>query len=321
MNSKSLKLFAVLSLLSTNFALPPAAAAQVDPTADNALTCALIYGYLGDKGPAYEQLVSKTAELSNRSVSDVRTDLAAREPRLVAAVAAGQLDPAIFDNLVVNACPKTYGVSPARPAPAQRASVAPSRPAGPAPLQCAGIYRWLDAKYPSNTWGTTWAGDEMVRRAASAAGLSYAEMDRQVGSYSPSTASVGAQLDLAVQCQTAFDTPVPPGAVIAAAKFGDRPGIARGRNHYCTALSNDFDKNFPDISSVESSIGRNPQSAMNGVLQMLKSLEWYLDAMGNAACPAEFVEPRVEAFGELSSRATNALNQAKQRLEREGPWW
>lgn len=321
MRLKSLmRLLAPVVVSAMLFPAAPALA-QVEPTADNALTCALIYGYIGDRGPAYQQLVTTAARLGQRSESDVRADLAAREPRLDAAVSDGRIELASFDSLVSNACPKTFGVAAATRGGAAAARTPVAVVTGPDPVQCAGIYRWLDAKYPPNAWGSTWAGDEMVRRAASAAGMSYADMDRRVGSYSPGTTSVSAQLDLAVQCQTAFDTPVPPGAVLAAAQNGDRPGIARGRNHYCTALSNDYDKNFPDISSIEWAIANNPQSAGDRVLKVMDTLKWYLDAMGNADCPAEFVEPRVNAFGEFTNRATNAVNQAKQRLEREGPWW
>lgn len=307
-------------VLSALVSSPPAAA-QVEPTADAAITCALVYAYLGDRGSAYEQLVTTAAETGKRTVGEVRADLAERAPRLAAGVADGRLEVSSLDRMGDDICPKTFGVAAAKRGTATVASASSNTLPRPDPLQCAGIYRWLDARYPSNTWGTTWAGDEMVRRAAGAAGLSYAEMDRRAGSFSPSTAATAAQLDLAVQCQTEFDTPVPPGAVLAAAKFGDRPGIARGRVNYCTALGNDYDKNFPDISSIEQAIANNPQSAGDRVLQLMNSLNWYLGAMEKADCPADIAEPRFAAFQELTSRSTRAVQQAKQRLEREGPWW
>lgn len=316
MHFRLLTPIAALAFLLGSLLSPAPALAQVEPSAGNALTCALIYSYVGDRGPAYEQLVAKAAQLSQRSISDVRADLAAREQLLIAAVSEGRLDISGYDRLVSITCPDTFGVTPATRGATMQAGTS----SGPEPLQCAGIYRWLDVQYPINTWRSTWAGDEMVRRAASATGLNYAEVDRRVGSYSPSTASVGAQLDFAVQCQAAFDVPVPPGAVMAAAQHGDRPGIARGRNHYCTSLSNDFDKDFPDISSVERAISNDPQGAGNRALDIMNGLNWTLGAMGKAQCPAEFVKPRVAAFEELVTRSTNAARQAQQRLQQDESW-
>jgi hypothetical protein len=43
--------------------------------------------------------------------------------------------------------------------------------------------------------------------------------------------------------------------------------------------------------------------------------------MDKAQCPSRFTQPRVERFEELSRRATAALNAAKSRMQREGPWW
>ncbi len=313
----SVPFLALSILLAALFPAAPAAA-QLEPNAENAITCALIYSFLGDTGPAYDGLVAKAAALGGRSIDAVRTDLAARGPRLAAAAADGRIDPASLVSPASNGCPQSFGVAPAI---RRAASAAVAAPARPDPYQCAGLFRWLDARYPSNTWGTTWAGDEMVRRAASAAGVDYDTMDRRAGGFAPDTSEPGPLLDRAVQCQAGYDTPVPPGAVIAAAEHGDRPGIERGRNSYCKALSNDFDKRFPDVASVEAAIARNPQFGMNRTLAVMKELQWPLDAMGKAGCPAAFGEPRVAAFEDFTTRATAAAKSAKQRLEREGQWW
>lgn len=314
--------FAPLAALSLLFAalLPAApAAAQIPASADNALTCAMIYAYVGDTGPAYERLVAKAAELSKRSVADVRADLAQRGTRLSAAVADGRLNASDFDNLVAQACPEAFGVAPARPGAS--ASVAASRSGQPDPVRCAGLFRWFDSTWQPNAWGSTWAGDEMVRRAAAASGVTYETMERQASGFSRGGQSVPALLDEAVACQQAYDTPVPPGAVIAATESGDRPGIDRGRVHYCKALGKSFDNEFPDISSYEDAIARHPPSGMNQALEKMKSLQWYLNAMEKALCPAEIGQPRVDAFKAFAERSTAATNAAKSRLQREGRWW
>ncbi|NCU13075.1 MAG: hypothetical protein GXC70_13130 [Sphingomonadaceae bacterium] len=103
--------------LAATLLAPAPAMAQVEPTFENAVSCALIYRYLGDRGPAYEQLVAKTAQIGGQTVADIRTELDEREPRLLAGIADGRLDPASFDSVVANACPKTFGVAPATPPP------------------------------------------------------------------------------------------------------------------------------------------------------------------------------------------------------------
>lgn len=314
------RLLPALSLLAAALAFPSAAAAQVDPSADNAITCASIYRYLGDRGPGYELMAAKNAALTGRSIDAVKADLDQREPRLQAGIADGRLKHEDMVSLAAGACPKTFGVAPASPGITAAARTSP-QPVRPDPVQCAGLYRWFDDKYPANAWGTTWAGDEMVRRAASAAGQDYDTMNSRANAFSPATNASGPLLDQAVACQQAYDVSVPPGAVIAAAQNGDRPGIERGRNAWCKALSNDFDSRFPDISSVEYAIAQNPPSGMNRALETLKSLQWYLDSMGKAGCPGGFVDERMDAFEQLSTRATNAVNQAKQRVQREGKWW
>lgn len=314
-------LLAPLAGLSLFAALlsPTPAAAQVPPTAENAITCATIYRYLGDTGPAYEQLAAKNAALTGRSIADVKAELDQREPRLRAGVADGRLKASDMDSLGAGACPQTFGVAPAKRGASMAASGTPADL--PDPRQCAGLFRWLDAKYPVNAWGSTWAGDEMVRRAASRLGMSYDALERQMGNYAPTTDAPAVLLDLAVRCQNAYDTPVPPGAVVAAAQHGDRPGIDRGRNHYCQALSNDFDSNFPDVASVEQAILRNPPWGMEQTTKTLEKLQYSFKKMEEAQCPASFAQPRFDAFQNLTSRAAAAIQQAKARLEREGKWW
>jgi len=314
------RFFAVLSLcLSMILPSAPASAQVVDQTFDNAIACALVYRYLGDRGPAYEQLVAKTAQIGGRSVAAIRAELDEREPRLAQGIADGKLDADTLSGLAAKACPNSFGVAPA--APAARIATTGGSSGRPDPYQCAGLFRWLDAKFPSNTWGTTWAGDQMVERAAAALGLSTAALDGRLGSFTPSTGVVATLLDKAVQCQNAYDTPVPPGAVIAAAKYGDRPGVDRGRNQYCQALANDFDRNFPDIGSVERAIAFNPPSGMDQSSKTLENLQYYFKRMDEAQCPVGFTQSRVDAFNELADRATAAIKQAQTRLEREGKWW
>ncbi len=309
----------ILSLLAAAIALPSAAAAQVDPTAENAITCASIYCYLGDRGPAYERLAAKNAELTGRSLEAVKTDLDERDPRLRAGIADGRLQDADMVRLGAGACPQTFGVAPASRSAAPVATS--SQPARPDPVRCAGIYRWLDSKYPPTSWGTTWAGDEMVRRAARATGLDYDTVNNRARSLSFATSEMGPLLDQAVECQQAYDSEVPPGAVIAATQHGDRPGIERGRTSWCRALASDFDRGFPDVASVERAIARHPPSASEQALETMKSLQWYLDSMGKAGCPSGFWEERMAAFEQFSTRATNAVRQAKQRAQNEGKWW
>ncbi len=313
--------FLALSLFFSALFAPAPASAAIEQTADNANTCALLYLHFGDTGPGYERLVARSAELSGRTVPAVRTDLAERKIRLEAAIREGRIDPAMFDDLATRACPEGFGIAPV----VKRGSTVASAPSGnsgrPDPAMCAGLFRWLDARYPSNTWGTTWAGDEMVRRGASAAGLSYEALDRQVGNFAPSTDNPATLLDQAVRCQDAYDTPVPPGAVIAAAQHGDRPGIERGRISYCQALGNDFDSKFPSIENIEWAIARHPPSGIDQAMAAMKSLQWHFKMMDKANCPDSITAPRVARFEELTTRATNATNQAKARLEREGKWW
>lgn len=308
---------ALAALAATLFSAP--AAAQIQPDYSNAVTCALIYRYLGDRGPAYDRLVAKSAELGGRTEADIRADLDAREPRLVAAIADGRLQAATMADLGADACPKTFAVAPARPRAPANAPAAPGNAVDPA--RCAGLARWFDTEFPANAWGSTWAGDEMVRRAASAAGLSYEAMDRQAGRFSGTGQPIPALLDEAVRCQEAYDTPVPPGAVLAAARNGDRPGIERGRIHHCQALGKSFDSNFPDIASYERAIAQNPPQGMDRLLEKVKSLEWYLSEMSKAQCPESIWSPRADAFEAFTKRGTAAAKAAKERLDREGRWW
>ena len=202
---------------------------------------------------------------------------------------------------------------------------APNAPAAPGnavePARCAGLARWFDTQFPANAWGSTWAGDEMVRRAASAAGMSYEAMDRQAGRFSGTGQPIPALLDEVVRCQEAYDTPVPPGAVLAAARNGDRPGIERGRIHHCQALGKTFDSNFPDIGSYERAIAQNPPQGMDRLLEKVNSLEWYLKEMSKAQCPESIWGPRADAFEVFTKRGTAAAEAAKNRLDREGRWW
>lgn len=311
------RLFSAFAMLLATVCSPSPAAAQIEPNADTALSCALIYAWMGDTGPGYDGLVTKAATLGGRSESAVRADLAERLPRIHDGIADGRLDAADLQRVAGGACPTAFAVAPA----VRRAVVAPPSPPRPDPAECAGLFRWFDAQFPPNAWGTTWAGDEMVRRAAAATGTDYAAMDRRAGTYAPATSATAPLLDRAVACQNAYDTPVPPGAVLAAAQSGDRPGIDRGRSQYCRALGNDFDSRFPDVGSIEDAIARNPQSAGDKTYEMMKSLQWYLDALGKADCPGDAIEPRFNAFQDFTGRATRALTQAKDRLRREGKWW
>lgn len=303
--------------LAATLLAPAPAMAQVEPTFENAISCALIYRYLGDRGPAYEQLVAKTAQIGGQTVAEIRTELDEREPRLLAGIADGRLDPASFDSVVANACPKTFGVAPAT----HGAQVRAAAPGDPDPVRCAGLARWFDRKFPSNTWGSTWTGDEMVRRSAAAAGVNYGTMNSSADGFNPGLIPVPALLDEAVRCQNAYDSPVPPGAVIAAAQHGDRPGIDRGRNHYCQALANDFDRDYPDVASFERAILRHPPSGLEQTTKVMENLEWPLKQMEKAQCPAFIAQSRVDAFTVFAQRATAATRQAQARLEREGRWW
>ena len=56
----SVPFLALSILLAALFPAAPAAA-QLEPNAENAITCALIYSFLGDTGPAYDGLVAKAA--------------------------------------------------------------------------------------------------------------------------------------------------------------------------------------------------------------------------------------------------------------------
>ncbi|MFN3516486.1 MAG: hypothetical protein ACK4YM_04920 [Novosphingobium sp.] len=319
-----LAIFSPLTALAGLFAglvatllAPAPAMAQVEPTFENAITCALIYRYLGDRGPAYDRLVARSAELSGRSEASIRIELDEREPRLIAGIADGRLEAASMEGLGAKACPRTFGVAPAT----RGAQVRAAGSGQPDPLRCAGLARWFDRKFPSNSWGTTWAGDEMVRRSASAAGLDYGAMDSRAGGFSPGLTPVPALLDEAVRCQNAYDTPVPPGAVLAAVQHGDRPGIERGRNHYCQALANDFDKGYPDVASFERAILRHPPSGLEQTSKVMENLLWPLKQMEKAQCPAFIAQSRVDAFTDFTTRATAAAKQAQARLEREGKWW
>ena len=308
-----------LPILFAAFALPAPASAQVEPTAENAITCASIYRYLGDTGPAYERLAAKNAELTGRTIDAVKADLDARDPRLRVGIADGRLQDADMVRVAGGACPQAFGVAPAnRTATPVTAS---SKPAQPDPIRCAALFRWFDSKFPPNAWGSTWAGDEMIRRATRASGLDFDTVKDRSSGFSPATSAIAPLLDQAVECQQAYDTEVPPGAVIAAAQHGDRPGIERGRNAWCRALASDFDRSFPDIASAERSIARHPPSASEQVLETMKTLQWYLNSMGKAGCPSGFWEERVAAFEQFTTRATAAVNQAKQRAQSEGKWW
>ena len=312
----------ILALLLAALLPAAPAAAQVEPSGDNAITCALIYAYMGDTGPGYEALLARNAQATGRTLAQVREEMPVRMKRLTDALADGRLNTDSYDHLVSDVCPRTFGVAPGRLG-LKGASAATATTASPTvdPVRCAGLARWFDHEYPSNVWGTTWAGDEMVRRAASAAGLSYGALDSRAGGFSPATGAVAPLLDEMVRCQNAYDTPVPPGAVIAAAQHGDRPGIERGRNNHCQALANDFDSKFPDIDQIERSIAWRPMDAMEPALKQMNALQWHFKEMDKAQCPSRFTQPRVERFEELSRRATAALNAAKSRLQREGPWW
>lgn len=314
--------FAVLSPLTALAGLaamlmaPAPAMAQVDPTFDNAITCALIYRYLGDRGPAYDRLVAKSAQLSGRTEASIRTELDEREPRLIAGIADGRLEAVSMESLGANACPKTFDV-----APATRGARASGGTGQPDPVRCAGLARWFDRKFPSNTWGSTWTGDEMVRRTAAAAGVNYGTMNSSADGFNPGLTPVPALLDEAVRCQNAYDTPVPPGAVLAAVQHGDRPGIDRGRNHYCQALANDFDRDYPDVASFERAILRHPPSGMEQTSRVMEGLLWPLKQMEKAQCPAFIAKSRFDAFTDFANRVTAATKQAQARLEREGKWW
>lgn len=307
---------AALTFLAAAVLAPAPVAAQVEPTAENAITCALIYRHLGDRGPAYEGLIARNAQLTGRSISEVRADLDEREPRLTAALADGRLSSDRHESLVTETCPKTFGVA------AGRITKAATAPAGqPDPIRCTGLFRWFDRTYRVNTWGTTWAGDEMARRGASAAGLSYAAIDQRADGYAFDNAPVSALLDQAVLCQQAYDTPVPPGAVLAAAQHGDRPGMDRGRNQYCQSLANDFDKSYPDLGSVQRAILNHPPSGTEQSSNTMGELQFSLKAMEKAACPGRFVKPRIDAFAVFAETATSAVRQVKARLQSEGKWW
>ncbi len=303
--------------LASMLLVPAPAAAQVEPTFDNAITCALIYRYLGDRGPAYDRLVAKSAQLSGRTEASIRTELDEREPRLIAGIADGRLEAVSMESLGANACPKTFGVAPAT----RGAQVRAAAPGQPDPVRCAGLARWFDRKFPSNTWGSTWTGDEMVRRTAAAAGVNYGTMNSSADGFNPGLTPVPALLDEAVRCQNAYDSPVPPGAVIAAAQHGDRPGIDRGRNHYCQALANDFDRDYPDVASFERAILRHPPSGLEQTTKVMENLEWPLRQMEKAQCPAFIAQSRVDAFADFATRVTAATRQAQARLERDGKWW
>ncbi len=309
-----LTLLAVLAALRL---APAPAAAQVEANAENAITCALIYRYMGDRGAAYEQLLARNAQLTGRTIDAVRADIDEREPRLTAAVSDGRLATDQYESLVTNTCPKTFGVAPARLG--AKPAAAPS--GQPDPVRCVALFRWFDRTYRVNSWGTTWAGDEMARRGASAAGLSYAAMEQRTGGYVFDNRPVSALLDQAVQCQQAYDTPVPPGAVVAAAQHGDRPGLDRGRDQYCQSLANDFDKAYPDLGSVQRAILNNPPRGTDQASVTMNELQFSLKAMEKAACPARFAQPRIDAFATYAETATSAVRQVKARLEREGKWW
>ncbi len=291
---------------------------------DNALTCALLYAHFGDEGPAFNRLVTIAADLGKQTPDAIRADIASRRPILRDAYANGQLDEAEAFPLTQDACPNSFSVTAAKRAPTSAAKNLPDA------VQCAGLFRFFDRQFPSNAWGTTWAGDEMARRGARATGMGmdafntkahYAETGFENRYARQKGAGIAAMLDEAADCQSAYDTVVPPGAVLAAAEFGDRPGILRGRNDYCQALSNDFFREYPDLNAMENALWTNPILAMESLEKTTGQLKWYADAMIKAECSAAYLEPINDAMNTLTDRLNATAEAVLAKARRDGPWW
>jgi len=307
--------FLILSAFAIVFSAfsTPVAAAQVPPTGDNALTCALLYSYFGDTGPAYNRLVAEAAQLSGRSDAAVRTDLAERLPRLFEALADGKTSSAPFKDLASDACPNTFGVAPMTIGASRQANAPVAGLSAVDPQRCAGLARWFDASFPTPTWNTTVAADAMVRRAGNATGLNFETMDRQARSFKPASGEVPPLIDEMIRCQSAYDTPIPPGVVLAAFKYGNRPGIERGRSHFCQTLASDFDRIYPNIAEIEQGIATNPVPTMGTAEQKMNLMKLYFQAMDLAHCSKEIGMPRVARYNEFVDRATEAARQARER--------
>lgn len=318
-------------ILSVLAMLAPASMARAEQsivpyTYDNALTCALLYAHVGDEGPAFERLVSITAELGNITSAAVRTDIRERQIVLRTAYADGRLNEADALPLTQDACPNTFKVAAATP----KSGKVTSASSAPDAVQCAGLFRFFDRQFPSNAWGTTWAGDEMARRGARATDLSMDAFNTKAHSAETGFesryarqkgAGVAAMLDEAAACQAAYDTVVPPGAVLAAAQFGDRPGIARGRNDYCQALSNDFFREYPDLNAMENALWQNPIRAMQSLEKTTGQLSWYADHMIKAKCSPAYLDPIDQAMIALTNRLNTTAEAVLSKARRDGPWW
>lgn len=311
--------------LAIAIGLSPAKAegATVPYTYDNALTCALLYAHFGDEGPAFDRLVAIAADLGKITPDSVRADITNRRPILRDAYANGQLDEAEAFPLTQDACPNTFSVAHANSVKVKTTNL-------PDAAQCSGLFRFFDRQFPSNTWGTTWAGDEMARRGEQATGMSldafntkvhYAETGYENRYASQKGAAIPALLDEAAACQNAYDAIVPPGAVLAAAEYGDRPGIARGRNDYCRALSNDFFREYPDLNAMENALWTNPITAMDSLEKTTGQLNWYTDHMVKAKCSSAYLEPINDAMVALNNRLSTTADAVLEKARRDGPWW
>lgn len=328
MGESTMRIWQIFILAAAAVCATTVAKAQdgtVERTYDNALTCALIYAHFGDEGLAFDRLVTIAAELGAKSPDTVRADIAQRRPILRAAYADGRLDEDEAYRLTQGACPNSFSVAAAKPT---TANAAPSN--APDAAQCAGLFRFFDRQFPSNVWGTTWAGDEMARRGANATGMSMdafntlahrAETGVEARYSRMNGQGVATLLDEAVVCQSAYDTVVPPGAVLAAAQFGDRPGIERGRNSYCQALSNDFFREYPDLNAMENALWFNPISAMESLEKTNGTLQWAADQMLKAKCSSAYLDPVSDAMDAMANRLTTTAEAVLSKARQDGRWW